>query len=124
MFDVALNRPDGAELLAAVRIFLEKEVAPQVTGATQFNLRIANNVLAIVERELTQRGRAEADETAGLRALLEDVPPDASLSALNQILVDKIRSGAFDASNAQRPLLKHLQDATAAKLAIDNPKYP
>ena len=53
---MALNRPTGGELLEALRAFLEKTVAPQVDAATQFNLRIANNVLAIVERELTQKG--------------------------------------------------------------------
>ena len=118
---MALNRPDGVELLAAVRAFLEKEVAPQVSGATQFNLRIAGNVLAIVERELAQRGPADAAELMDLRALLGDAAAD--LPSLNQALVAQIRAGAFDASAAQRTLLAHLKRTTAAKLAIDNPKY-
>ena len=61
---MALNRPSGAELLAALREFLEKTVAPQVDPATQFNLRIANNVLGIVERELAQKGAADTAEAA------------------------------------------------------------
>ena len=43
------QRPTARELVAAVRGFLEQEVAGQLTGATAFNLRIAVNVLAIVE---------------------------------------------------------------------------
>ena len=120
---MALNRPDGAELLAAVRAFLEKDVAPRVSGATQFNLRIANNVLGIIERELVQRAPAEAKEIASVRELLGDAPAEAGLTALNQTLVDRIRSGAFDAPEARRALLTHLQTTTAAKLAIDNPRY-
>jgi hypothetical protein len=120
---MALNRPTGAELLAALREFLEKTVAPQVDGATQFNLRIANNVLGIVERELEQRGPAGAAEVAGLRALLGKSSAGADLDALNQALVESIRAGAFDTTEARRPLLAHLKATTAAKLAIDNPRY-
>ena len=120
---MALNRPTGAELLAALREFLEKTVAPQVDGATQFNLRIANNVLGIVERELEQRGPAEAAEIAGLRELLGTAGDGADLRVLNQALVEKIQSGDFDGGEAQRVLLRHLKAAGAAKLAIDNPRY-
>ena len=120
---MALNRPTGAELLAALREFLEKTVAPQVDGATQFNLRIANNALGIVERELAQRGPAEAAEIAGLRELLGTAGDGADLRVLNQALVESIRAGAFDTPEAQPTLLAHLKATTAAKLAIDNPRY-
>ena len=121
---MALNRPTGAELIAAVRAFLETEVAGQVTGATQFNLRIAGNVLAIVERELAQRAPADAAETARLVALLApDAGPGDDLVSLNRHLSAAIRAGRFDAPAAQRTLRDHLRATTAAKLAIDNPRY-
>jgi Domain of unknown function (DUF6285) len=126
---MALNRPDGAELLAAVRAFLEKTVSPQVDAGTQFHLRIANNVLAIVERELAQRGPADAAEMAGLRDVLGAATGaatgegDADLAALNRLLVERIRAGNFDGPETQRVLLRHLKTTTAAKLAIDNPRY-
>lgn len=120
---MALNRPTGAELLTALREFLEKSVAPQVDPATQFNLRIANNVLGIVERELAQKGPAEVTEIAGLTALLDGSGAGRDVGALNRALVEKIRGGAFDAPAAQRTLLAHLKATTAAKLAIDNPRY-
>jgi Domain of unknown function (DUF6285) len=120
---VALNRPTGGELLAALREFLEKTVAPQVDPATQFNLRIANNVLGVVERELAQKGPADVAEVASLTALLGGSFRDEDLDTLNHALVEKIRCGAFDAPAAQRALLAHLKTTTAAKLAIDNPRY-
>ena len=121
---MALNRPSAAELLAAVREFLDKDVAPQVTAATHFHLRVAGNVLAIVERELARRAPADAAEIARLRTLLGDHDSgDADLARLNRLLVERIRSGAFDAQPGQRLLLAHLAATTSDKLAIDNPKY-
>ena len=120
---MALNRPMGGELLTALREFLEKTVAPQVDAATQFNLRIANNVLGIVERELAQKGPADEAEIAGVLVLLGEASRGADLAALNHALVERIRSGAFDAPDARRAILAHLQATTAAKLAIDNPRY-
>ena len=120
---MALNRPTGVDLIAALRDFLDKDVAPQVDAATRFQLRIAGNVLAIVARELAQRGPAEAAEITGLRALLGAEATETGLEALNQALVDRIRAGAFDGPEQRRTLLDHLKTATAAKLAIDNPEY-
>ena len=121
---MALNRPTAAELIAAVRAFLETEVAPQVGGATLFNVRIAGNVLGIVERELALRAPAEAAETARLVALLGGVGAGArDLARLNRQLVDAIRAGTFDGPAAHRALLDHLGATTTDKLAIDNPRY-
>ena len=120
---MALNRPTGVELLTALREFLEKTVAPQVDPATQFNLRIANNVLGIVERELARKGSAEVAEIAGLQVLLGVASADADLRALNTALVEKIRRRRLRCARAQRTLLAHLITTTAAKLAIDNPRY-
>ncbi len=119
-----LNRPSGAELIAAVRAFLEKEVAPQLNGATAFQMRIAGNVLAIVERELVQGRAAEVVEVAGLVELLGDkTAGENDVLALERRLVERIRAGDFDGPDARRQLLAHLKSATAAKLAIDNPRY-
>ena len=58
-----------------------------------------------------------------MRDLLDRAGEGTDLRALNQVLVEKIRNGEFDALEPQRALLRHLQAATAAKLAIDNPRY-
>jgi hypothetical protein len=117
---MAINRPDAAELLAVLRTFLEREVAPQVAGSTQFHLRVAGNVLGIVAREIAQRPAADAAEAAGLARLLGHGGP---IEGLNSELVSKIRAGAFDGAEARRALLDHLKLVTAAKLSIDNPRY-
>ena len=91
--------------------------------ATRFQLRVADNALAIVGREMARRGPAEAAETTSLLALLGDAPATADLAALNRLLVARIQDGAFDAPDSSRALRAHLAATTAAKLAIDNPRY-
>lgn len=135
---MALNQPTGTQLLAAVRDFLEKSVAPQVDAGTQFHLRVANNVLSIVEREMARKAPADAAEVERLLALLPAAPVDAvggeadrgeaergedGLLALNRLLVAAIKAGEFDAPARFGALLAHLRATTADKLAIDNPRY-
>jgi hypothetical protein len=113
------QRPTAPELVAAVRGFLEQEVAGQLTGATAFNLRIAVNVLAIVERELA----AEDDRTAAtarLAALLE-ADPGLGREALEEKLVAALRSSALGL--ASPGLLTHLRADAVRQLGIDNPRY-
>lgn len=120
---MALNRPTGSELLEALREFLDTTVAPQVDAATRFNLRIAANVIGIVQRELEQKSSADASERTALQQLMPDVATGADLETLNRGLVTRIRDGQFDDAAALAKLLRHLRTTTAAKLAIDNPRY-
>ena len=113
------QRPTALELVAAVRGFLEQEVASQLTGATAFNLRIAVNVLAIVERELAAEDDSAA-ATARLGALL-GADPDLGREALEDKLVAALRSGALDL--ASPGLLTHLRADAVRQLGIDNPRY-
>lgn len=113
------QRPTAPELVAAVRGFLEQEVASQLTGATAFNLRIAVNVLAIVERELA----AEDDRTAAtarLGALLGE-DPALGREALEEKLMAALQSGALGL--ASPGLLTHLRADAVRQLGIDNPRY-
>jgi Domain of unknown function (DUF6285) len=91
--------PTNAELLAAVRAFLETEALPELKGRTAYHAKVAAAVLAIVERAMAQG---------------EPPPLPADLS-------DAIRSGEVDATTPG--LLGQLRAATLAQLAIDNPKY-
>lgn len=120
---MSLNRPTGSELLDALREFLDTAVAPQVDATTRFNLRIAANVIGIVQRELQCKETADAVERERLLALMPDGPDDAGLDALNSELVRRIRSGCFEDPAAGADLLEHLKATTAAKLGIDNPRY-
>lgn len=113
------QRPTAPELVAAVRGFLEQEVAGQLSGATAFNLRIAVNVLAIVERELAAEDDGAA-VTARLGALLEE-DPSLGREALEAKLVAALQSGALGL--ASPGLLKHLRADAVRQLGIDNPRY-
>ena len=113
------QRPTAPELVAAVRGFLEQEVASELTGARAFNLRIAVNVLAIVERELAAEDDSAA-ATARLGALLiED--PALGREALEEKLMAVLRSGALGL--ASPGLLTHLRADAVRQLGIDNPRY-
>ena len=113
------QRPSAEELVAAVQGFLEQEVAGQLTGATAFNLRIAVNVLAIVERELAAADDSTA-ATARLGALL-GADPGLGRAALEEQLVAALQSGVLGL--ASPGLLAHLRADAVRQLGIDNPRY-
>jgi len=111
--------PTAAELVEAVREFLDADIFPSVEGRKRFHTRVASNVLAIVERELLQGAAADARESEGLAALM----PDASgtLAERNAELAERIRAGTLAASREE--LVAHLRATTRDKLAIANPRY-
>ncbi len=113
------QRPRADELVAAVRAFLEGEVAGQLSGATAFNLRVAVNVLAIVEREL----KAE-DDDAAVRARLGALlgkDPQTERVALEDALLDALRTGELGLES--EGLRAHLRADALRQLSIDNPRY-
>lgn len=110
--------PSAAELAAAVRDFLKEEASPALQGRLAFMMRVAVNALGVVERELRLGPAAEAQEHAGLVALLGR---DGELEELNRELCRLIRDGQLDERDSA--LMAHLRATTLAKLAIDQPTY-
>jgi hypothetical protein len=114
--------PTAAELVEAVREFLERDVFPELAGRRRFHTRVAMNVLGIVQRELTLGGEADARERERLARLL---PPsdtaDRSLGDLNAQLAGAIRDATLAAPRAE--LIAHLRETLHDKLAIANPRY-
>lgn len=105
------DRPDPVEMLAAVREFLAADVAAGMTGALAFKVRVAVNMLAIVQRQV---GRADADcdaHAARLNAL--GCQDDTELAA-------RIRAGDFD---DDREVFNVLWAVVADKVRVTNPKY-
>jgi hypothetical protein len=90
--------PTTAELVEAVREFLEQQVMPGTEGALAFHARVAANVLGQVERELT----TGLPDTAGDAGLCEAIR-DGSISL-------------HEAYDAIRP-------SVVAKLRISNPRH-
>jgi hypothetical protein len=114
------DAPSTAELVEAVKRFIDDTASPQLTGHAAFHARVASNVLSTVLRELEQRPDAESQERARLVELLS-ADSDASLSTLNRTLCERIRSGDMDLSTDG--LLDHLKTTTIAQLSVDQPRY-
>lgn len=112
------DRPTAAELLQAVREFLQRDVMPALDSRLAFHARVAANVLAIVERELAEARELDDVELTRLRALLNQ---DGRLADLNRELATRIRDGSLD--DRWDDVLTHLLQAVRDKLTISNPRY-
>ena len=104
--------PTAAQLVEAVREFLEGDVAAATEGRVRFHARVASNVCAMVERELSL-GPAQAEAAAGRWAAL-GVADDAALAAA-------IRSGDLDDRYAE--VAAAVRATVLDKLLVANPKY-
>ena len=106
------GRPTAAELVEAVREYLESVVMDRSEGGARFEARVARNALAIAERELLY-GPDIADAHAHR---LHDlgVADDAALAAA-------IRAGGFD--EEWEPLAAALAAAARDQLLVANPSY-
>ena len=126
-----LDRPDAAELLAAIAAFLEEEVVPASSGRRRFHALVAANAARIVERELTAGPRELEAEIADVWTLLqrEGEPPatgdrHALAVELASELCARIEQGESDAGNRREAILDYLKRSISRRLAINNPKFP
>ena len=118
---MAQDRPTAAELLAAIADFLREEATPALDKAEPrlaFQMRVAANSLAILEREARLGPAADARERTRLAKLLGH---DGTLADLNRALARQLREGKRDERDAQ--LMAHLEATIADKIAIANPKW-
>jgi hypothetical protein len=99
-----IDRPTAAELLQAVREHLTDTLAPTLEGQPAFHLRVATNVLAIVERTMADGDAMDQEERARLQELLGD---EGDLICLNRQLADQIRAGDLD--EKRKTVLDHLR---------------
>ena len=106
------DRPTAAELVEAVREFLERDVMAATEGRVQFHTRVAVNVLATVQREIELGPEQAAAHRARLDVL--GFAADAELAAA-------IRRGDVDDRYDE---VKAAVAATVTdKLEVANPKY-
>ena len=102
--------PAAAELVATVRTFLEGDLGDG--GWARYQMRVAANILRVVERELELGpGQAEAHRTALARLGVAD---EAELARV-------IRSGLFD--DRRDEVVAVVRETVAAKLEVANPAY-
>ncbi|MDI1285347.1 MAG: DUF6285 domain-containing protein [Reyranella sp.] len=118
---MAQDRPTASELLAAIADFLREEAMPALDKTEPrlgFQMRVAVNSLAILEREARLGPAADAGEQARLAKLLGH---EGTLENLNRELARQLRAGARDEGDAA--LMAHLDATIADKIAIANPKW-
>lgn len=112
------DRPTAAELVAAVREWIEHDVVPATEGRLAFHARVAANALGIVERELTVDAAFTAAQRERARALLGHDGPAAELE---RELAARIRDGSLDGRIDE--VREHVRRTVREKLAVANPGY-
>lgn len=106
------HHPHAPDLLEAVKLHLSEELLPTLDGYHAYQLRVAVNLLSIVQREMEQ-GAAAADAGAARLAALGYADADDLASA--------IREGRADIDDPA--LCEHLVRGLREALAINNPKW-
>lgn len=104
--------PTAAELVEAVREWIERDVLPSTEGRLRFHSRVAVNVLSMVEREMSVGAAQELAHGTRLAAL--GVDSEADLAAL-------IRSGGGD--DREDVIVAALFETVVDKLRVANPNY-
>jgi aminoglycoside phosphotransferase (APT) family kinase protein len=106
------GRPTLAELVEAVREWVDGDVREGTEGRLSFHARVATNALKMVEREVAMGPAHHAAHEAGL----------ASLGcASEQELVDRIRDGSLDdrADEVRQVVARSVR----SKLEVANPRW-
>ncbi len=104
--------PTAAQLLEAVREFVENEILEVTEGRTKFHTRVVLNVLEVVEREIELGPAQAAAHRARLRELGFESDDD---------LASSIRSGALD--DRYEEVKSAVLEAVREKLQVANPGY-
>jgi len=106
------DRPTAAELVEAVREFVERDVMAATEGRVQFHARVAVNVLNTVQREL---------ELGPEQALAHRARLDALGFADEAELAAAIRAG--DVDDRYDEIKAAITATVTDKLKVANPKY-
>jgi hypothetical protein len=116
------DRPTAAELVEAVREFLERDVMTATAGRVQFHTRVAVNALGMVERELVDGPAFITAERRRAAALLgHDLDERHDVRALEREVAARIRDGSLDDRiDAARA---HVRATVREKLLVANPGY-
>jgi hypothetical protein len=112
------DRPTAAELVVAVREYLERDVMTTTEGRVAFHARVAVNVLGMVERELELGAAQDAEEHDRLVALLGR---DGTVRELTEVLARGIRDGTLDIPWPDT--VAAVRETVRAKLEVANPRY-
>ena len=109
------DKPDSVELLDAVNHFLIEKIKNEVPPHLAFKLRIVENVLNIVSREITLGEKLSNEVLEDLRELIET--DTANIKDLALMIKEK----KLDLQNED--LKNLLVKLSKNKITIDNPNY-
>jgi len=116
-------RPDATELLADVAALLDGEVLNAVGGPLQHRVRVAANLVRIVEREVRAGAANDAAERARLIELLGPADGDADLVALRAQLAARLDDPTPLLAGQSAAIHAALVVTVRADLAISKPSY-
>ena len=106
------------EMLQAVQAMLKTDVAPTQKGFTAYQLKIANNMLSIAQRELQYRDQLDELDSEIIKTLNIEIEPDKDASIKHQLAL-AIKSGRM----GQSDLLSYLRRRAVLEMQINNPRY-
>jgi Domain of unknown function (DUF6285) len=106
------DAPSAAQLVEAVREWIEHDVLPATDGRLRFHARVAANALAVVERELELGPKQQLTHRERLARL--GMADDAELAAA-------IRRRQFD--DRAEELRQVIAATIGDKLLVANPRY-
>ena len=109
------DKPTSVDLLAAISHFLDTKIKSEVPPHLAFKLRIVENVLNIVIREIEKGDELSKEVINLLQSLIESETP--SIEALALLIKDK-------KIDLEDQILKDLLVTLSKnKIAVDNPNY-
>ena len=109
------DRPTSSELIKAVMDFLDTKIKDELPPHLAFKLRITNNVLGMVQREIDLGETLQQEVYDAMQNLIN------SEELTTENLSDLIKNGKIDLKN--RDLEDLLVLLSKNKIAVDNPNY-
>ena len=109
------DRPTSSELIKAVMDFLDSKIKDELPPHLAFKLRITNNVLGMVQREIDQGERLSEEVVKIMSDIIKS--DDITTKELSNL----IKNGDLDLSDEKLKDLLILLSKN--KIAVDNPNY-
>jgi hypothetical protein len=109
------DKPNSVDLLEAISHFLNTKIKSEVPAHLAFKIRIIENVLNIVIREIEKGDKLSNEVMTQLQSLIETDEP--TIEALALLIKDE----KIDLED--QDLKKLLVTLSKNKIAVDNPNY-